>query len=49
MAQGGGGGTAPRGVLEKGKPGHGLRDMVGGHGGNGSPVELDDLSGLFHP
>ena len=26
-----------------------LRDVVSGHGGNGSAVELGDLNGLFQP
>jgi len=26
-----------------------LRDMVSRHGGDGSTVGLDDLSGLFYP
>jgi len=26
-----------------------LRDVVSGHGADGSTVELDDLSGLFQP
>ena len=40
--QGGGGVTDPGDVQEKGR--HGTE----GHGGDGSVVRLDDLSGLFH-
>ena len=47
-ACGGGRVTVPGGVEELCRC-VSLRDMVGGHGGNGLLVGLDDLRGLFQP